>query len=180
MFRARSKSLHTGLRYGGLAALALSLPLLTGAVDAGRSFQQRLLSAHNAERAAVGVGPLNWNTHLAASAQEWADHLAATGQFRHSPDDPRDPQGENLWEGTRGYYSIEDKVGAWSSEKRYFRPGTFPANSTTGRVEDVGHYTQLVWRDTQEVGCAEARNSGDEVLVCRYSSPGNYRGERPF
>lgn len=160
--------------------LALGAPLLTGAVTADRSFQQRLLAAHNMERARVGVAPLDWNPHLAASAQQWADHLATTGQFRHSPDDPADPQGENLWEGTRGYFSVEDKVGAWIREKQFFRQGTFPANSTTGRVEDVGHYTQLVWRDTREVGCAEARSSGEEVLVCRYSSPGNYRGERPF
>ena len=163
-----------------MALLALGLPLLTGAVDTNRSFQHRLLAAHNVERGAVGVDPLAWNPRLAASAQQWADHLAATGQFRHSPDSPTDPQGENLWEGTRGYYSIEDKVGAWSREKRYFRQGMFPANSTTGRVEDVGHYTQLVWRDTREVGCAEARSADEEVLVCRYASPGNYRGERPF
>jgi hypothetical protein len=71
-------------------------------------------------------------------------------------------------------------VDAWRREKRYFKYGTFPGNSTTGRVEDVGHYTQLVWRDTNEVGCALASSSGEQVLVCRYSSPGNYRGERPF
>lgn len=163
-----------------MALLASSASLLVGAVSPERSFQQRLLSAHNIERAAVGVGPLTWNTRLAASAQAWADHLAATGRFQHAPDSTADPQGENLWEGTRGYYSIEDKVGAWSREKRYFRTGTFPANSTTGRVEDVGHYTQLVWRDTREVGCAEARGGGEEVLVCRYASPGNWIGERPF
>ena len=163
-----------------LALVALAAPLLTGAVGSDASFRQRLLAAHNSERAAVGVAPLTWNAHLAASAQQWADHLAATGQFRHSPDNRSDPQGENLWEGSRGYYSLEDQVGAWSREKRYFQPGAFPANSRTGRVEDVGHYTQLVWRDTTEVGCAQASSAGEEVLVCRYASPGNYIGERPF
>lgn len=160
--------------------LAFVVPLVTGAVGPQQSFQQRLLAAHNVERAQVGVGPLTWNPHLAASAQAWADHLAATGRFQHAPDNAADPQGENLWEGTRGYYSIEAKVGAWAEEKRNFRSGTFPANSKTGRVEDVGHYTQLVWRDTHEVGCAEARGGGEEVLVCRYASPGNWIGERPF
>jgi len=180
MFAGRSlpSVLARGLRCA--TVLALAAPLLTGAVGPERSFRERLLTAHNLERAQVGVEPLAWNAHLAASAQQWANHLAATGQFRHAPDVPADPQGENLWAGTPGYYSLEDMVGAWSREKRYFRPGPFPANSTTGQWEDVGHYTQLVWRDTREVGCAQATGAGEAVLVCRYASPGNWRGERPF
>jgi len=180
MFAGRSLAANFARALRGGAALALTAPLLTGAVGPERAFRERLLVAHNAERAAVGVAPLTWNAHLATSAQAWADHLAATGQFRHAPDIPADPQGENLWAGTPGYYALEDMVGAWAREKRYFRPGTFPANSTTGRYEDVGHYTQLVWRETSEVGCAEATGGGEQVLVCRYASPGNYRGERPF
>ncbi len=96
------------------------------------------------------------------------------------PESEADPQGENLWAGTRNYFSPEDMVGAWAREKRNFRPGAFPANSTTGRVEDVGHYTQLGWRNTEEVGCARAAGVEEEVLVCRYANPGNYLGEKPF
>src|SRR5258706_3350034 len=33
---------------------------------------------HNKVRADVGVGPMKWSATLAAYAQEWADHLAAT------------------------------------------------------------------------------------------------------
>ncbi len=54
------------------------------------------------------------------------------------------------------------------------------SNSTTGRVEDVGHYTQLVWRATSQVGCAEATGTREDILVCRYAEAGNWRGERPF
>lgn len=162
------------------ALLAVAVPLLNGAVSPESSFRERLLAAHNVERAGIGVAPLAWNSHLATSAQQWANHLAATGQFRHAPGQAADPQGENLWAGTRGYFSLEDQVQAWSREKRFFHQGTFPAVSTTGRVEDVGHYTQMVWRDTREVGCAEARGASEDVLVCRYASPGNWVGERPF
>jgi hypothetical protein len=71
-------------------------------------------------------------------------------------------------------------VDAWARERRFFKPGRFPGNSTTGRVADVGHYTQLMWRDTRAVGCALARGSREDILVCRYSAAGNYEGEVPF
>lgn len=145
-----------------------------------QNFEDRILIAHNRERAAFGVPPLRWNPALAVSARRWADHLAATGAFYHSPDRPVNPEGENLWAGSRGYYSLENMVDAWVREKRYFKPGLFPDNSSTGRVADIGHYTQLMWRATGEVGCALATGREEDVLVCRYAEAGNYRGERPF
>lgn len=158
--------------------LVLSAPLLVGAISPAQMFSTMILAAHNRERTAIGVPPLRWNAALAGSAQRWADHLAATGSFEHAPESPTEAEGENLWAGTRGHYSIEARVDAWVREKRYFTPGTFPRNSTTGKVEDVGHYTQLIWRNTQQVGCAQASGAREDVLVCRYSSPGNYIGER--
>ncbi len=162
------------------AILAVALPLLNGATSFSSGFEARVLASHNLERDNVGVEPLRWNPELARSAQRWADHLAATGQFEHAPEDPTSPQGENLWAGSRGYFTPEAMVDAWVREKRHFRIGIFPANSATGRVEDVGHYTQLVWRDTREVGCARASGRREDVLVCRYAQAGNYIGERPF
>src|SRR5712691_6171246 len=43
-----------------------------------------------------------------------------------------------------------------------------------------GYYTQIVWRDTREVGCGVARGPGREVWVCDYSPPGNWVGRRPY
>ncbi len=160
-------------------SLALAAPLLLGNTDTG-GFETRLLAVQNRERAASGVEPLRWNPGLARAAQDWADHLAATGAFAHAPVDQRRPTGENLWAGTRGRYSLEAMVDAWAREKRDFKPGVFPDNSVTGRVEDVGHYTQLMWRDTSQVGCAVASGAREDILVCRYSNAGNWVGERPF
>lgn len=144
------------------------------------AFDQRILAAHNREREGLGLAPLHWNAALAIAARAWADHLATTGRFEHAPENNASPEGENLWAGTKGYYRPEAMVDAWIREKRFFRPGTFPDNSTTGKVEDVGHYTQVVWRATREVGCAEARSHSEDILVCRYAEAGNYRGEQPF
>lgn len=155
--------------------VASDLPVLEKQV-----FDQRILAAHNRERSGLGLVPLSWNPALAQSAKRWADHLASTGRFEHAPENRVTPEGENLWAGTKGYFSPEAMVNAWIREKKYFRPGTFPDNSITGRVEDVGHYTQLVWRATTQVGCAEARSRSEDILVCRYAEAGNYRGEVPF
>jgi uncharacterized protein YkwD len=144
------------------------------------AFDRRILAVHNRERQNLGLEPLNWNPDLAESARRWADHLAQTGRFEHAPENHSSPEGENLWAGTKGYYTPEAMVGAWIREKRFFRPGVFPDNSTTGRVEDIGHYTQVIWRATREVGCAEATSAAEDILVCRYAEAGNYRGEQPF
>ena len=69
---------------------------------------------------------------------------------------------------------------AWADEKRSFRPGVFPHNSSTGSWHDVGHYTQMIWRDTREVGCALAGGTQEDVLVCRYAAAGNVMGESPI
>jgi len=160
--------------------MVLVAPWLLGASGLKNDFAYRLLTTHNLERAQVGAPPLRWNPELAVAAQSWAEYLAATGRFEHAPENPLDPEGENLWAGSKGRFALEAMTAAWIREKKFFRPGLFPDNSITGRVEDVGHYTQLVWRDTREVGCAIATGQREDILVCRYAQAGNWRGERPF
>lgn len=160
--------------------LGMLVPFMTGATGVSSGFKTRILAAHNIERAAMGVPPLAWDADLAQGAQQWADNLAASGHFAHSPQTEREEIGENLWTGTKGYYAPENMVGAWVREKKFFKLGRFPDNSTTGRVADVGHYTQLVWRETGSVGCARSANAEAEFLVCRYSDAGNYIGESPL
>lgn len=86
--------------------------------------------------------------------------------------------GENLWAGTRGTYSPEEMVGLWIAEKADFTPGMFPNVSKSRDFTAVGHYTQVIWRATERVGCAIADNGREEFLVCRYARPGNVVGER--
>lgn len=168
-------------RLAAAAALALASPVLIGGTGRLTSLDDRLLAAHNRERSSAGIPALAWDRELAAEAAEWGETLAASGAFEHAPDrGGEDPQGENLWAGTRGAYSPEEMVEGWIEEKRYFRPGRFPDNSITGDFVDVGHYTQLMWRETGRVGCALAEGAEEEVLVCRYRTAGNVVGERPF
>ena len=161
--------------------LAFCWPLMTASVNFRVNFDSRVLAAHNVERASLGVPPLRWNADLAAGAKQWSDYLARTGEFQHSADGPGNERvGENIWGGTPGAYAPEDMIKRWISEKRHFQAGIFPKTSRTGSVADVSHYTQLVWRSTNQVGCSLSRGAREEILVCRYSGPGNVIGQSVF
>jgi hypothetical protein len=148
------------------------------APDNRSNFAQRLLAAHNAARAEKGRAPLAWSPTLAAAAVPWARTVAGDGRLRHSDKAGRPGQGENIWMGTAAFYSLEHMMARFVDEKRDFRPGVFPDISDTGKWQDVAHYTQIVWPETREVGCALETARGRDALVCRYSPPGNVNGQR--
>jgi hypothetical protein len=139
--------------------------------------EERLLGAHNRERALVGAPPLRWDTALAASAAAYGPTLGSFGRLVHSPRASRPAQGENLWFGTKGAYTLEQMVGSWIEEKRHFRSGSFPNVSSTGAWLDVSHYTQLIWRSTTSLGCAIHSTRDRDFLICRYSPRGNRDGQ---
>lgn len=135
--------------------------------------QPEILSAHNQVRAKLGLPALTWSVPLENVARNWAESLLANGKFEHSP---HSRYGENLFEIRGASASPAEVVEAWVDESRDFN-----AKANTCRAGAVcGHYTQVVWRSTREVGCAVARGRGREVWVCEYNPPGNYVGERPF
>ena len=123
-------------------------------------------------------GPLEWSDTLAQEAQEWANYLSANGLFEHSG---TQGEGENLWMGTSYAFSFTQMIQSFGNEQQYFIGGTFPDVSQTGNWTDVGHYTQMVWRDTTHVGVAGVDGGdGNYRLVCRYSPPGNVSGESVY
>jgi hypothetical protein len=138
----------------------------------------RLLALHNRERGEVGAPAFVWDSGLAQSAAAYGPDLERLGRLAHSPDTSRPGQGENLWMGTSGAFSVEEMIGGWAAEKRLFRAGTFPDVSTSGHWPDVAHYTQMIWRGTARVGCALHRAPRWDFLICRYSPPGNVVGQR--
>ncbi len=167
-------------RIAATLALATASLLLQGNTGLRSNMDARLLASHNRERTAMGIAPLAWDARLAADAREFGAELAATNSFGHSEQDEDNPVGENLFAGTVGHYAPEAMVAAWVEEKKNFRQGVFPNNSKTGNLEDVGHYTQLMWRETGSVGCAVVPGDELDFLVCRYAQVGNVEGERPF
>ncbi|WP_107850893.1 CAP domain-containing protein [Oceanimonas marisflavi] len=143
--------------------------LLAGTAAAG-DMKQALLDAHNSARAEVGAGPLLWSVRAEQQAASWARVLSRRCDIEHSQGSGF---GENLFMGTRGYYDELDGVKSWEDEKRYYSGQPL----SRALVPKVGHYTQMVWPDTRELGCATSTCNDIMILVCNYYPPGNYLGE---
>lgn len=148
------------------------LILASACASAGNDDQVTVaLSAHNQVRARYNLPPLRWSPRLADAAAKWADFLISEHRFEHD----RLPYGQNLYEIVNGTAGPSTVVDAWASEAAVY---DYARNTCMG--PHCGHYTQLVWKSTVEVGCASARSGNRQVWVCNYDPPGNYAGERPF
>ena len=155
-----------------------------GAGDEPGAEGEAYLAAHNTVRAEASptpspaLAPLTWSAQAVGVAQAWADNC----RFEHNAG--RGNLGENLSASTREDAPAQ-VVEAWSSEA----PDYDYAQSSCAAGKVCGHYTQLVWRETQAVGCASARCTRDSpfsgfstwyLYVCNYAPPGNFVGERPY
>lgn len=156
---------------GLLALLLLAGP--AGAAEEPAAFAG-MTALHDRYRAAVGLPGLQWSPKLAASAQGWAETLRGRGCFmQHSG---AGDVGENLAWASGGRLSVAEVMTMWGEERRDYDPATNRCRPGA----QCGHYTQIVWRRTKEVGCAIARCGGEEVWVCHYAPPGNWVGQRPY
>jgi hypothetical protein len=154
--------------------------LLVSTVEAqlNSNEKQEILAAQNRYRAEVNVTALNWSENLSRQAQECADYNAANflpqGRQKHCQ---KSGSGQNIALATTSLHrTLAQMVDQWGEEKRNFINGEYPSVSATGSPGAVSHYTQIIWQETQEVGCAKANSSGYEILVCDYSPQGNING----
>ncbi len=160
---------------------ALDLTADTGRVDAEEPDPDPIGGAevHNEVRATAVPTPsppledLVWDQALARIARRYARQCV----WAHSN---KPGLGENLyfssWES-----SVQEAVTSWASEISMY---DYATNTCSGVC---GHYTQIVWRSTERVGCGFADcptvagiGSGGRVWVCNYDPPGNWVGEKPY
>jgi len=148
-------------------------------------FVNSILAVHNRERAEVGVPPLVWSDKLAADAKPWAEHLATTPEFGHNgPELKALGEGENIagFQLDVGPSAPGNGQSLWVDEKKNYHGGPISMADFSNGAPPIGHYTQMVWRTTTQVGCATATGGGHpfSILVCRYSPAGNTLGQKPF
>ena len=158
-----------------MAAAMVAGPIAL-AQDQDTAAELEWLDEHNKARAEFGVAPLVWSDKLSKDAEDWAAKLAKEGRLNHSSRESRDGTGENLWMGSTGWFAPAQMTDGFINEKQFFKPGVFPQVSKTGNWADVGHYTAIVWPETEQVGCALSKGARMDVLVCRYYPAGNIVG----
>ncbi|XP_049887843.1 uncharacterized protein LOC126382127 isoform X2 [Pectinophora gossypiella] len=140
--------------------------------DKAESFEDDFLRAHNEYRDKHGVPPLKLNKKLSKYAEEWAKTLIKKNRMEHRD---QNDYGENIfyaWSSDPNFtVSGRDAVDKWYSEIKDHVFGREPTNLGTG------HFTQVVWEDTKEVGVGMARSKeGHVYVVANYSPPGNMIG----
>lgn len=167
-----------------------SMPDAAAAGETGRLVG--MTAAHNAVRARMhdpvpspALPPLTWSTSLAATAQAYADSLAATCAFEHSN---APGLGENLAQNGGWMSNPMEVTEGWAAEEDCYTYGTFFGTDDCNAVcvaglnsNGCGHYTQVVWRGTTELGCGFATcSNGTELWVCNYTPQGNFVGMLPY
>lgn len=156
---------------------------------------QSMLATHNQVRASVGLPVLRWSGQMAAYAQQWADYLSANNgcQMKHRSHAHANllTVGENLywaspttitWSDGRKETEVQNITPVqvatdWAGERKDY---SYASNSCRSG-EQCGHYTQMVWRNTTEVGCGmTVCPDKGQLWVCNYNPPGNWIGQKPY
>jgi len=191
---------HTMCKYSGPSA---DCAAKTEIRELSAEAKQAILDLHNNLRRKVakgeetnGINPpqpgatnmkkMVWNTELEAIAQRWADQCT----FGH--DSTRDKLdgtsvGQNAYWGGNSQQEAVTVVQAgmtkaaqaWYDEIK--DPG-FDSQSINPFVFSygAGHYTQVVWAETEELGCGMVYYKGNSfwetLVVCNYAVAGNLMG----
>ncbi|VDM35801.1 unnamed protein product [Hydatigera taeniaeformis] len=114
-----------------------------------------------------------------------ADYWASRCEFEH-PDSRIFPHYHDLGQNLAIFGSLTptftEAVCGYNKERKYYH---YHNHSCTGRC---GHYTQMVWATSNQLGCAMRRCDGlrsdwgnpQYLSVCQYKPDGNIRGRKPY
>lgn len=159
---------------------------LHGGVDAMSSAEiQTCLNSHNTLRQLHQNTPnMVWDSNLASAAQAYAETLVGNNRYtantklEHDPTNSAKGYGENLYWSANSYGAVSvcaQASLAWYQEIDYYNYATA---ATTVNGEAIGHFTQLVWKDSVRlgVGIASMVKNGmtHTFIVAKYTPQGNF------
>ena len=135
------------------------------------NFEAEALNQHNYYRRKHHVGPLTINKDLTRIAQSYANKLAATNTFAHSSNKYKgNNMGENLYTCFNKKATGAMATDSWYSEiKDHNFRKDFQGKS--------GHFSQLVWKSSEQVGFGIANKGERYFVVANYYPAGNTIGQ---
>jgi len=168
-----------------------------GGLSAAGDFKVDIVDSHNVVRKRVGIRSLKWNEGLELIAARRVQLLVDGGCYiQHSPLHTRWEEsgfqyiGENLYKVINMVPTGVDVADAWYAEisdYRYGKVGDACTKKCLHRSSPpctLGHFTQLMWSGSSDIGCARAECPGTPqrtfIVVCNYGEGGNIVGEFPF
>lgn len=161
---------HQHMVVGGVVAFLVVFIILIYALVCCKfdaDFNDECVAVHNQYRAKHGADNLVVDEDLAELAYDHAKYLAKSGTLEHSDL----PHGESLyWTSKPDEESCEVVVKEWYRESRnyFYSRGSAPSKIT-------GHFTQIVWKATERIGCARYESSSGKMagtyVVCEYDPP---------
>ncbi|KAL6012437.1 sts14 protein-like [Asimina triloba] len=135
------------------------------------------LSAHNRYRSIVHIAPLKWSPRLATKARWIVGEQEKMKQSCRFANMSASEYGANQ---ALGGLSMgpQQAVDLWGSRGQFYNH----ANNTCAPGHECHVYTQIVWKKTVEVGCAQAWCYKEDatLALCLYFPPGNVIGEKPY
>ncbi|CAI9110043.1 OLC1v1010005C1 [Oldenlandia corymbosa var. corymbosa] len=153
-------------------------PVVAPPPSSATNASQEFVDAHNQARKDVGVGPLKWSETLAKSASLTVRYQRDNRNCSFA-DLSNSQYGGNQLRASGVAVPPRTAVGIWVSEKQYYDYGN---NTCTQGRSSCGVYTQVVWKNSVELGCGQAQcvKERSSLTVCFYNPPGNVVGEKPY
>ncbi|WOL10907.1 STS14 protein-like [Canna indica] len=137
------------------------------------------LSGHNQARAAVGVAPLRWSAALGSEASRVVRIQQAEKGCEFADLSSSRYGANQAW----ASYAVRatEAVRSWVEEGKFYNYG----NNSCAAGHPCGTYTQVVWRNSAELGCAQATcaakgGATSSLTLCLYDPPGNILGQKPY
>ena len=129
------------------------------------------LQSHNKYRNLHHVPPLKLNKEICEIAQNYAENLANKNILIHSDNEYKgESLGENIF-----MCKGKEATGEYATKSWYDEIKTHNFNGDF--QNDTGHFTQVIWKDSKEVGFGIAKNKGGYTYVVgNYFPAGNILG----
>ncbi|XP_067654549.1 cysteine-rich venom protein TEL1-like isoform X2 [Haliotis asinina] len=141
--------------------------------------KMQIVDLHNGYRnnvtpPASNMLKLSWDDQIAEIAQRWADVCTLNHDGNNERSIPGSMNlGQNIATDPKSW---KEAVDLWQQEVKDFTYGG-PGNE----FGKIGHYTQVVWADTQKIGCGYTICDATKFYVCNYGPAGNIGGfDRPY